>query len=500
MTGKMGFSLPETGDLIIGQSFLFTVTLSSNENIDDNSTISFYENENITVPLDNIPLVVDINKKKATATVTLTVSNTLLENEEISFRVKTSLNGFQSNILQYTAKKIDPDSLRLNVDNSFLAIPTSFNVSQVGSILTKIHTVIRDEGGGVLSGVPVFIKSNIINQLEEVDIYHKDKVTKIDINEFINYQGFFVNSDEKGVLEFYIFPKKSLSLVIQLSSIIPNSTDFKFAKEPIFIIVDNVKIYRQPLIVVTAIGDNLTSNGESKFWVDISPCDDYELGDFLLFFVNDEYKYYSRILNINQHDPCLMELPYFILNKDELSKLSYLLIKSSGNVIAKSSHADVTYRGRPNKPWTDIHRMYEPCQVYSSFDEIIKQGGAIINKNTSGHAKNPDDAGLFVRIIGTNDNSDGSKVKLGSKVFLTLYINSSTRTVKHVFTDNMPYQPDKRGGKTATLKFNIPYAFLKNNLAFPYSDGEIFFDYQIGHDDDSDVTYGGIWSGYIVIF
>ncbi|PHM47456.1 hypothetical protein [Xenorhabdus miraniensis] len=498
MPNTMEFSLPYTGNLIIGQSFLFTVTLSSDDDIDDGSTISFYNSKNITVPYDAISLTLEHGKKKATATVILTVLNATEENDEIYFSVKTSLSGFQPKTLQYTARTIDSDSVRLNIDNPFLAVPILYNAFQIGSISTKIHTTIRDKKGKTLSGVPVFITSNTINELEEVDIYNNDKSKKINVNKFGDFQGFFVNSDNKGKVEFYISPRKSLPLVIELSSAIPNSTDVSFAKDPIFIIVDNIKNYRQPLEIITAIDGNLTSKGESKFWVDMSPCGDHEIGDFLLFFVNKKYKYYTRVLTKNKNSSCLIELPYFIFKKDDPSKLSYFLIQSSGSIMAKSMPADVTYRGRPNKPWNDIDRIYEPCQVYSSFDELINQDGAINNKSISNYAHNPDDAGLFVRITGTNDNRDGTKVKLGSEVILTLYINSSTKTITHVFKGRMPYQPDNRGGKIATLKFNIPYNLLNNNLAFPYHDGEIFFDYQIGYDDDSDVTYGEIWSGHIV--
>lgn len=500
MAGTIEFSLPDNGDLIIGQKFLFTVTLSSDENIDDLSTISFYNNKNITVPLDPISLTSDHNKKKAAATVTLTVSNSIAENEKISFSVKTSSTGFPTKTLQSTARIIDSDSVRLRIDNPCLVIPISFTDAQIGSLSTKIHTILRDKKGKTLSGVPVFIKANTINELKEINIYHNDKTTKIDVHEFGNNQGIFVNSDEKGKLEFYISPKKAVLPIIQLSSTIPNSTDFKFANDPIFIFVDNIKDYRQPLNIVTAINDNLKSEGESKFWVDMSPCNDYKLGDFLLFFVNDEYKYYTRILSNKESEPCLKELPYFIFKKDEPSKLSYFLIKPSDNIIAKSSPADVIYRGRPNQPWNDIDRTYEPCQVYSSLNELINQDSPIIDKTISNHANNPDDAGLFVTITGTNDNSDNTKVKLGSKVILTLYINASNKTTKKVFNGDMPYQPDEAGGKTATLRFNIPYDLLNNNLAFPYHDGEIFFDYQVGNDNDRDVTYGGIWSGHIVTF
>ncbi|MDE9554253.1 hypothetical protein KKJ06_02085 [Xenorhabdus bovienii] len=54
MSNVMTFSQPETGNLIIGQTFLFTVILSSNEAIDSSSTISFFNNKNISVPIGDI--------------------------------------------------------------------------------------------------------------------------------------------------------------------------------------------------------------------------------------------------------------------------------------------------------------------------------------------------------------------------------------------------------------------------------------------------------------
>ncbi|OKP07072.1 hypothetical protein [Xenorhabdus thuongxuanensis] len=120
MSNTMVLSLPDNnGNLIIGQSFLFTVTLLSDNNIDDNSTITFYNNKNITVPSDAITLILNNDKKKALATVTLTVSNTISENEEIYFSVKTSLSGIQPKTLKYTARTIDSSSLELKIDDIF---------------------------------------------------------------------------------------------------------------------------------------------------------------------------------------------------------------------------------------------------------------------------------------------------------------------------------------------------------------------------------------------
>ncbi|PHM63238.1 hypothetical protein [Xenorhabdus ishibashii] len=501
MSSDMTFSLPEKGNLIIGQSFLFTVKLLSDEIIDSSSTISFFNNKNISIPTEDITLTLESDNKKATATVTLTVINSIAENEEIYFSVKTSLNGVQQKTLQYISKEIYPESLKLIVDNEFLSVPASFNSSQIGTVSTKVHTIIKDKNGSPLSGIPIFIKSRIFDQLEEVYIYANDGRTKINIQKLSLYSGFSINSDNEGKVEFYISPIKPLPLIIYLSSIIKIPSDFSVSDSIIFIIIDDDVGYdQQPPEVVTAIDGNLTSEGERKFWIDITPCKNYKIDDFLLFNVNSEYKYYARAIDINGDNQCLIKLPYFIFQENKPSQLSYLIIRGNGDTLAKSYPVSVTYRGRPNKPWKDIDRIYESCKVYSSFDVLIEQDGGINNQKISNHTNNQGDAGLFVTITGTNDNSDNTKVKLGSEIILTLYINSKNKTVTYPFKNTMPYQPDNEDGKTAVLKFNIPYDLLNNNLAFPEHDGEIFFDYQVGDDNDRDVTYGGIWSGHIVTF
>ncbi|CDG20817.1 hypothetical protein XPG1_1162 [Xenorhabdus poinarii G6] len=498
MSNIMTFSLPETGNLIIGQAFLFTVTLSSDEVIDSSSTISFFNNKNISIPIGDISVNLESDNKKATATVTLIVNNSIAENEEIHFSVKTSLSGIQQKKLQYLAKEIYPESLRLIVDNAFLSVPIPYDHSQIGTVSTKVHTVIKDKDGNPLSGIPIFIKSREFNQLKEVYIYTNDVRNKINIQNLSLYSGFSINSGDKGQVEFYISPIKSLSLVIDLSSIIRIPSDFAVSHSTVFIIFDDNKYNRQGPEVVTAIDGDLTSKGESKFWLDTAPCTAYDVDDFLLFNVNGEYKYYVRGFDVIEDNQCLIKLPYFILEKNKLSNLSYIVMKGSGNVIVKSYPVDVTYRGRTNKPWTDVDRIYEPCKVYTSFNDVIEQDGGINNQKISNHAKNPDDAGLFVTITGTNDNSDNTKVKLGSKVTLNLYINSRNNTVTQPFNGIMPYHPDNKDGKTAVLKFNIPYKLLNGHFAFPFHDGMIYFDYQVGDDNDRWVTYGGIWSGHIV--
>ncbi|CBJ81848.1 hypothetical protein XBJ2_1450003 [Xenorhabdus bovienii str. Jollieti] len=498
MSNVMTFSQPETGNLIIGQTFLFTVILSSDEVIDGSSIISFFNTKNISVPIGDVSVNLESDNKKATATVTLTVSNLIAENEEIHFSVKTSLSGIQQKKLQYLAKEIYPESLRLSVDNAFLSVPTSYDHSQIGTVSTKVHTIIKDKDGNPLSGIPIFIKSRAFNQLEEVYIYANDVRNKINVQNLSLYSGFSINSGDKGQVEFYISPIKPLALVIDLSSTIRIPSDYAISHSTVFIIFDNKKYNRQEPEAVTAIDGDLTSKGESKFWLDTTPCTAYDVDDFLLFNINGEYKYYVRGFDVIEDNQCLIKLPYFILEKNKLSNLSYLVIRGNGDIIAKSYPVDVTYRGRTNKPWTDVDRIYEPCKVYTSFNDVIEQDGDINNQKISNHAKNPDDAGLFVTITGTNDNSDNTKVKLGSKVTLNLYINSKNKTVTLPFNCIMPYHPDNKDGKTAVLRFNIRYKLLNGHFAFPFHDGMIYFDYQVGDDNDRDVTYGGIWSGHIV--
>ncbi|CDH34764.1 hypothetical protein [Xenorhabdus bovienii] len=267
MSNVMTFSQPETGNLIIGQTFLFTVILSSDEAIDSSSTISFFNNKNISVPIGDVSVNLESDNKKATATVTLTVNNSIAENEEIHFSVKTSLSGVQQRKLQYIAKEVYPESLRLIVENAFLSVPTSYDHSQIGTVSTKVHTIIKDKDGNPLSGIPLFIKSRAFNQLEEVYIYANDVRKKINIQNLSLYSGFSINSGDKGQVEFYISPIKPLALVIDLSSTIRIPSDFAVSHSTVFIIFDDKKYNRQEPEAVTAIDGDLTSKGESKFWL-----------------------------------------------------------------------------------------------------------------------------------------------------------------------------------------------------------------------------------------
>ncbi|MDE9551402.1 hypothetical protein KKJ06_02090 [Xenorhabdus bovienii] len=92
--------------------------------------------------------------------------------------------------MQYIAKEVYPESLRLIVDNAFLSVPTPYDHSQIGTVSTKVHTIIKDKDGNPLSGIPVFIKSRAFNQLEEVYIYANDVRKKINIQNLSLYSGF----------------------------------------------------------------------------------------------------------------------------------------------------------------------------------------------------------------------------------------------------------------------------------------------------------------------
>ncbi|MDE9455205.1 hypothetical protein KKJ06_02095 [Xenorhabdus bovienii] len=101
-------------------------------------------------------------------------------------------------------------------------------------------------------------------------------------------------------MEFYISPIKPLALVIDLSSTIRIPSNFTVSHSTVFIIFDDKKYNRQEPEAVTAIDGDLTSKGESKFWLDTTPCTAYDVDDFLLFNVNGEYKYYVRAFDVSE--------------------------------------------------------------------------------------------------------------------------------------------------------------------------------------------------------
>ncbi|MGJ0624476.1 hypothetical protein [Xenorhabdus bovienii] len=498
----MKFSLPNNTDLIIGQTFLFTVTLKSDYFIDPNSTILFTKNKNITVPLGSIPLIPSSGGKTAIATVTLRVPNSTQENVSITFDVKTSASNFQSETLQYTAKTIDSQSLKLTADPEILDMPTSSNDPPTGSIFTKLYTTIQDLNGKTLSGVPVFITASRVGNLEKVHIFYTDdKKTRINIQHFGLHEGVFINSDKDGNIKFYIYPQESLPLTLQLFSLIPDSTPIVPAQTPIFIVTNehvNTSNFMQMPEILNYWTGNLISNGSPNFHILIIPYANAAVGDKILFFVNNKYSNHFVTLKDpkKELDSYFIELPYYIFNYGELSKFHYSLIRQNGDMYTSES-LNLTYMGGAiYRPDQSVERNYDACIVHTSLginsDNIIPNSNDI-NYDSIMSYPGSKNKGLFIEILGGN-NLIG-KVPLDSDVTLKIYVSAKNKGFIDSFIGKMPAVVNTDTG-LASLIIHIPYEDVVNIRPYDNgSSGDIYFDYEFLENDK--IFYGKEWRGNI---
>ncbi|MDC9612757.1 hypothetical protein PSI19_02435 [Xenorhabdus khoisanae] len=400
----------------------------------------------------------------------------------------------------FSTETVSLKSLILNIDSPFLAVPPSSD-DFPAKIYTKVTATVRDIHGSPLSGKKIFVSSDSRASLEEIIIYDSDHTTEIKLQSGGDYEGFLVKTDQNGNILFFIHPIKSEGLKFKLFSQILGTTNTVAANYTIYIIGNTLQEipekYPEPEIFNSS-GINLISHGESKFSVEIPDYDSPKVGDSILFFVNDKYTKYSINITDKSDSGGSLKLPYAIFEENVVSYFSYIVIREAGEIAQyKSNPLTLIYKGNSeNKPWNDVDRIYDTCKVYSSGDTLIDEYD-VVNDATIAES-NPSNAGLFVRITGTNDPNDNSKVLFGSKVKLNLYINSSTRKITHTFTGTMPIHPDDTGGSTATLLISIDHNYLNNNMGYESGEnGSIFFDYQVGDDTDIDVAYGGIWQGGI---
>ncbi|CDL87532.1 hypothetical protein [Xenorhabdus cabanillasii] len=393
------------------------------------------------------------------------------------------------------SEQINQQSLKLNVDTPFLAVPASYNPNS-GEIFTKVTATVRDTHGNPLPEVKIFVTNHSNGKLKEVIVFASNHEDKIVIELHDGYEGFFIETQDDGTLSFFIQPKESRGLILQLYAQIPGDENIVAADHEIYIVDHTYQELPDELLepeIIGFSGGYLKSDGNSKFKAMINDIYDIINGAYILFFVNGKY---TR-MSIPFSEAGGFHLPYAIFGNKKSSDFSYVVIRETGDIYPyKSRPLTLTYMREPNEPWSEVDRIYDSCVVYSSAgissENIIEHYTDVYNDTIS--YPNEDDAGLFVTIMGTNDPNDTSKVVFGSEVTLNLYINSRTGNFNWSCTKTMLSMSNRN---TATLIFPIPRELLENKPAYYDRDGEIYFDYQVGTDLDPDVSYGKTWFAHI---
>ncbi|MEX0444975.1 hypothetical protein [Xenorhabdus sp. SGI246] len=401
------------------------------------------------------------------------------------------------------SERVRIQSLRLNIDTPFLAVPPSYD-PDLDKIFTKVTTTVRDIYGNPLIGTRILVTDDSGFNLKNVKIFssnHQDEITVESVN---NQEGFHVETDDNGDILFFIQPVKSQGLIMQLyAQIAGNEKTISAADSKIYIVnntLENISDKMLPPDIINFSGGYLKSYENSTFKVKIKETGNIINNGFILFFINDEYtKKFIEFSDMSDlENP--FDLPCSIFKNKVLSYFSYIVISENGDIYPyKSRPLTLTYMREPNKPWSDVNRVYEPCVVYSSagvFPENILKQYSTINDNKISTI-NSVDAGLYVEITGTSDPNDTSKVACGSKVTLNLYIIDGTGNFNWSNSATMPYPQEEIN---ESLVFDIPREILENKIGFSNNLGKLYFDYQVGTDLDPDVSYSNTWFSHIVTY
>ncbi|CBJ79366.1 hypothetical protein XBJ2_60065 [Xenorhabdus bovienii str. Jollieti] len=497
---KVSVSVKPNSDVIISQEFIAEIKLTSNIPIDNSISISL-ENTSYISPVGKISsFTPSYNNTSGSFFVRLLVSDKITSGELVSFDIKSSYFGTKH--VEYVAKHIQQETLSLKFYKKYLPTPDQPNFPSQGEICSKVMTTIKSSDGQPLSGTPIFIP--YLYNFKDFDIYDSEK-NKIEVTS-APMKGFFINSNEKGEVIFYVYPHIGVATKITLDSMIYNATSSIHSMNELYVASSQPQgndSLLDPPDIENIHGENLTSPNSFIFKTKVDQYDNAKSQDTILFFVNNIFTGYAfTIESIDDLGGYSIKLPYKIFEKykDVACSFYYIIFSVNENVYYSYPLSIVFKGGVPNTPQPDINRIYNTCVVYNSAgispDNILQEMDYVDSTEISNYRNNPDNAGLFVQIMGTNDLKDNSNVPLGSEVFLNLYINSSTKTVHHSLKKTMQNLPDGNNN-SAKLIFNIPHSCLIDCLAYPDRGGDIYFDYQIGFDNDDDLTYGKVWQGRI---
>ncbi|MDE1483608.1 hypothetical protein [Xenorhabdus bovienii] len=507
MSDTISVSLASGSSVIIGQNLTLTVTLTSDTQISSNTNVYVQNRKNINV-LDYSDIKIIGDGTTASLTIDLEVSRNLNSNDTIRFNILRT-DTSESMGIQYTAKTLDLNSIKLYLDTDYLHLPKHENDSPTGNFC-RVMATIKDEQNSILPNVPVFISSDNPDYLELVDLYFFDQQTKINVEKSGNNKGFTLISNNNGRLIFYIYPKLPNPVVLNLYSIIDGVTGETPADKILSILskdpADSRELLPAPKIDGFNGGD-LNTGGSTTFYVEVPSYEDAQIGDVIHFLVDRaDHHYVHTLQDLSKLGNYFIFLPFSMLPKGVACKFSYLVVHPD-NTKNYSEPLELTFTGESWPPAT----FYDACVVYSSLgtdnpNNIVEQADpvdcadieqdSIINCNTIKKYKdNKNDSGLFIQITGTNDISDKTKPPLGGHITLTLSITSNPRVVHHSFSGYIPSQPGA-DGTTAVTTIGIDHKWLTGCGKYENCQtGLITFTYSVTSDNQT--AYSSTWKGRI---
>ncbi|MDE1486312.1 hypothetical protein KKI90_08540 [Xenorhabdus bovienii] len=445
--------------------------------------------------------------------------------ETVSFTIQPkNMPGFSSTTFKYTVKDtgITKNSLQLVFGCEVISAVEdgATNHPPSGASVVKATTKILDSKGNPLANTPIMI-AGIGSALDKIDIYSSktsidSKVKKSNMGGDTYVQ---VNTDKGGNIEIYIYPiSGERDFILNLRTMMNGVTNFYNSNNQVYVIDMNMSHPVNghalwPLDISGLRGDKLMDTGASStFSVLIDHYSPALNSDVILFFVDNDYKQKVELKDVNNLGTYFVNLPYSILPIDSSVGLYYLVASSNSNIKHSYGLAVTRIISVANKPSGNASRIYEMCNVYSSYltDEnsrpynIVDLNDIVNYSVIANYMKNTDQTGVYVTITGGKSSDD--KIKLipyNATGVLNLYLdidseyNKPDQTFPVHIKFKMKDKADNSHSDTATITIPIPAKYLIDIGRFPdNAPGAIYFDYQI-IDDNNNLFYSKIWQARI---
>ncbi|PHM63241.1 hypothetical protein [Xenorhabdus ishibashii] len=507
INNRMEISINTKADLVIYQSVSFTVTLSSDQSILMDKTVTI-KNTSKNIRLDQknpIPLIYTDGNKKASAQLSFTVENPsgapIQDGSNIIFEIHTDATTSEGdfNIVKFAGKanEIDLNSLTLFVEQPFLQMPLDGEKPKY----TSIYTILKNKNTQkVLVGTPIFITSQQHNKMDEFSFKDETNTVPLFLEKVGHTEGLTITSNNNGLVKFYLYPKTTLVSVVSLwSYILSDVVNIRSEANKLIYIIN----YSEPTFL-NSIGtpDILgyspsgiyANSGLSYFMISISSYNQASPGDMILFFVKDldtkttNFTGYSAVIEDpkSQLDKYSITLPYSIFKQQAKPyEFSYIVVKKGGDALY-SETLPVTYLGGvPYEPITGVKREFAPCIVHASIgagpDDILQPDwGNYINYDAIMRYPGYKYNGLFIEIIRSNNispNAETNPVPLDiTDITLTMYINSDNNSFQKSYTKQILLSQigGTGNGNPDSIFFHVPY----DDISGIEGHGYIYFDYQ----------------------
>ncbi|SFU59679.1 hypothetical protein [Xenorhabdus koppenhoeferi] len=511
MSNSVSISLEQNPNVIIGQQLIFTVTLNSDRQISEDTTITIANSIGVSLISSSL---IDITA--GLFTLTVYISSSLNSGDNISFDLVISNDtDFHYPTINCTAKTLDPNSLTIYFDKNYLDVPIGPNSppgENDGKSQTKVMARIKDNQGIFLPKVSVFIYTGNSSDIEKLDFYKYDNSTKIELYKSDNMKGIFLNSDESGRIIFYVYAQEKNLLTTNFYSSIFGVAEGIDANKSLNVVPtrpdDPHDLLDPPSIEGFKDEGQLTTHGAQSFLVKIPQYKNSEPGDDISFFINNQPTIYDYPLqDTSKLGNYFISLPYEMFeNETGVSCQFTYRVTSQSSWVLFSRPLTLTYTG---KPWPEP-TYYDKCVVYSSFgtdnssniiDDFgntdcvdIKDNNVVTCKTISNY-KNNNGNGLTVEITGTNDITDITKPPLGANIRLVITVNAKHRNFTKNIDTHMPTKPGP-DGTTAVATIGIPYDLLTGCSMYKNCHtGLLQFDYYVL--DNITSPHATSWKGRI---